>query len=393
VIRVGAVDCGKVDYTSYYGDVEVKRKGGSIKFANAKNYDEEFALKEKQGLQDGDRIATGRKSFITIMGQPEDGKTQIVCVFPDSEFSIGIREWKSSAKGEERRGAEISKLSFASGAFYVMPACAKIEIPLAQLNHIDKKREMKFLVDISQGMTVVLPGSRMEVRGNGGKPHETWPSYGSLGMTELIVTSSGMYEKSMEVDERASILASAMLQFGFAMPQDLKYDEGMMEYSARKTAEGKKKTEEAMKQMLSEEDLEKMKKSGKVSGAQFELARSMAKAMKASGDASSPAFGINMLANMDFSKMKDMPGLTAEQKKQLEEGLPQMMKMQQEFASGGKLAQLTAQANLSEKYVALAASDPVAKKGMAKYKSDFKEKLDSFSLPPYPKPDEKFRVK
>ncbi|MCX6777564.1 MAG: hypothetical protein NT157_01635 [Candidatus Micrarchaeota archaeon] len=389
---MGTVGAGDVDYTTYYGDIALRRKDGSaIKFGNAKNYDEEFALKEKQKLQDGDRVSTGKKSFITIMGHPKDGQMQMLTVFPESEFVLGIGEWEAAVKGEQQKGAEISGLKFVKGTFYVMPAGAALEIPMAKVRHIDKKREMKFMLDIVQGMTVILPGSKMEVTG-GGKTYETWPAYGSLGMTEIMVTTGGMYEKSMEVDERAGMLASSLLQMGMGMPQEFKYDEGLMDYSARKTAESKKKSAEYAKNALSEADIEKMEKAKSITESQAELARAMAKATKAAGGSSSPAFGINMLANLDLSKLKDMPGLTPEQKKQIEEGIPAMAKMQKEL-SGAKLAQITAQTNLSEKYMETARNDPVAKKQAAKAKADFKEKFDSFSLPPYPRPDEKFRVK
>ena len=390
---MGVVDCGGVDYTSYYGDITISRKGGSLKFVNAKNYDEEFALKAKQKLQDGDRISTGSKSFMTIAGQQKGGKTQFLSIFPDSEFTFSMQGWEETVKGEARRGTGISGIKFLKGTFYVNVGDIPLEIPMADVKNTDKKRELVFMLDILPGMTVILPGCRMEVKGAGsGKPYETYPSYGSLGMTELMIIAGGMYEKSMAVDERAGILSSSLLQMGMGMPSDFKYDESMMDYSARKMAEGKKKSEEAAKQMLSDEDLEKMEKSGKVGKAQAELARSMSKAMKAAGGAGSPAFGINMLANMDFSKLKDMPGLTPEQKKQLEDAAPMMAKAQAQL-SGGKLAQMSAQANLSEKYLETMRNDPVAKKTMEKAKADYKEKFDSFSLPPYPKPDEKFRVK
>ena len=392
---MGVVECGGVDYTTYYGEITLKRKsGGRALFGKAKNYDEEFALKEKQGIGDGDTVATGTKSFITIMGHPQDGKMQLLTLFPESEATLRTKGWEAAVRGEQRKGIGISEIKLAKGTFLIYPADAKLEIPMVEIEHIDKKREMKLIVDALPGMTVILPGSRMAVKGKSwGKPHETWPAYGSMGMTELLVTGSGMYEKSMEVDERAGLLAGAMPQFGLGMPQGLKYEEGMMEYSARKNREGKAKSEEAMKSMPTEADIEKMKKSGKVPAAQLEMASAMSKAMKASGGAGSPAFAISMLANMDFSKLKDMPGLTPEQRKQVEEGMPQMAAMQKEFASGGKLAQLTAQAKVSEKYMELAAGDNVARKKMDAYKAEFKQRLDSFSLPPYPKPDEKFRVK
>jgi len=159
----------------------------------------------------------------------------------------------------------------------------------------------------------------------------------------------------------------------------------------RKMKEGKAKSEESMKQMLSAEQLEEMKKSGKVPPAQIELAQAMSKAMKSG--APSSMMGINMLASMDFSKLKDMPGLTPEQRKQIEAGMPQLEKMQKEMNAGGKLAQLNAQAKFSEKYMETAATDPVAKKKLGAAYAEMREKLDSFSLPPYPRPDEKFRVK
>lgn len=390
---MGVVECGGVDYMSYYGDITVSRKGGSLKFANAKNYDEEFALKEKQKFLDGDRISTGKKSFMMIAGHSTGGKTQFLSVFPDSEFVMRIKGWNETVKGEARKGIGISELKFIKGTFYVNVGEIPLVIPMADVKNIDKQRELVFMLDILPGMTVILPGCRMEVKGAGrSKPYETYPSYGSLGMTELMITTGGMYEKNMEVDERASVLSGALLQVGMGMPQDFKYEESMMDYSARKMAEGKKKSEEAAKQMLSEEDLQKMEKSGKVNKAQAEMARAMSKAMKSAGNASSPAFGLNMLASMDFSKLKDMPGLTTEQKKQLEDAAPQMAEAQKKLA-GGKLAQMAAQANLSEKYLETMRNDPVAKKGMAKAKADYKERYDSFFLPPYPTPDEKFRVK
>ena len=390
---MGVVECGGVDYMSYYGDITVSRKGGSLKFTNAKNYDEEFALKDKQKFLDGDRITAGKKSFMLIAGHSTGGKVQFLSVFPDSEFVVRIKGWEETVKGEARKGAGISEIKFVKGTFYVNVGEIPLEIPMADIKNIDKKRELVFMLDILQGMTVILPGCRMEVKGAGrSKPYETYPSYGMLGMTELMITAGGMYEKNMEVDERAGVLSGALLQMGIGMPQDFKYEESMMDYSARKMAEQKKKSAEYAKTAPTEADLEKLRKSGKYSEGQLELARSMAKATKAAGGAGSPAFGINMLANMDFSKLKDMPGLTPEQKKQLEEAAPKMAEAQKQL-SGAKLAQMTAQANLSEKYMETMRNDPVAKKGMAKAKADYKERYETFSLPPYPKPDEKFRVK
>lgn len=389
---MGVVECGGVDYTTYYGEITLKRKGGAVKFAKAKNMDEELANKEKQKISDGDSIATGRKSFITIMGHPQDGKMQMLTLLPDSEATLRMKCWEGKAGGETRKGIGISKIECAKGTFVIYPASAKLEIPLVEITHIDKKREMKLIADVLPGMTVILPGSRMEVKGDG-KSCETWPAYGSMGMTELMVTASGMYEKTMEVDERAGMLSGALLKFGLGMPVDLNHEEKMMDYSARKMRENRAKSQEFAKQLPTEEDLGKMEKSGKFNQSQIELAKAASKAAKVSGGPGTPAFGINMLATMDFSKMKDMPGLTPEQKRQIEEAMPQMAKMQKEFASSGKLAQMAAQASLSEKFMETAANDPVAKKHINKAYSEIKEKMDSFSLPPYPKPDEKFRVK
>jgi len=390
---MGVVECGGVDYTTYYGDITLKRKSGTIKFGKPKNYDEEFALKAKQKIADGDTIATGKKSFITIAGSTQDRRlTQMITIFPESEAKLRTKAWEAPDGKDKRQGTAITAIEFSKGTFIVYPAGAKLDIPLVQVEHIDKKRDMKLIIDILPGMTVILPGSRMQVTA-GGKPHETWPAFGSMGMTELMVTPSGMYEKSMEVDERATALAGYLLQVGMGTPHDLDYDEKLTEYSARKTKENKAKTEEALKQMPTAENLEKMKKSGKFNPAALEMASAYAKAAKASGGAGTPAFGFNMLANMDFSKLKDMPGLTAEQKKQLEEAAPMMADMQKQLAGSGKLAQMTAQANLSAKYMETAASDTVAKKAVGKMYSDAKARLDTFSLPPYPKPDEKYRVK
>lgn len=392
---MGTVECGKVDYVSYYGEITLRRKsGGTVKFGKAKNFDEEFALKDKQKLQDGDTITTGRKSFMTISGKPPDNKSQFVSIYPESEIIISTKEWKAEVKGESRAGCGISKVEVVKGIVHLIPGGAQISAPLVEIENVDKKRELSLFLDVMPGMTVVLPGSRMEVKSKAtGQTCETYPAYGSIGMTELMVTGSGMYEKSMEVDERASKLGSMILLGGFMRPLDLEHEESMMGYSARKMKENKVKSEEAAKSMLTEEQIEKMKKSGKVPAAQLEMASAMAKAMKASGGAGSPAFGMNMLASMDFSKLKDMPGITPEQKKQIEDAAPRMAAMQKELNTGGKLAQLNAQANLSAKYMETAASDPVAKKKMAAMYAEMREKLDSFSLPPYPKPEERFKVK
>jgi len=390
---MGVVECRGVDYTTYYGDITLKRKSVAIKFGKPKNYDEEFALKAKQKIADGDSIVTGKKSFITITGQTQDRRLmQMISIFPESEAKIKTKAWESTEGKEKRQGTVITTIEFSKGTFIVYPAGAKLDIPLVQVEHIDKKRDMKLIIDVLPGMTVILPGSKMQVTA-GGKPHETWPAYGSMGMTELMVTPSGMYERSMEVDERASALAGYLLQMGFGMPHDLDYDEKLTEYSVRKNKENKAKTEEALKQMPTAESLEKMKKSGKFNPAALEMASAFSKAAGASGGADTPAFGFNMLASMDFSKLKDMPGLTAEQRKQIEEAAPQMAEMQKQLAGSGKLAQMTAQANLSAKYMETAASDTVAKKKMGEMYSEAKARLDTFSLPPYPKPDEKYRVK
>jgi len=392
---MGVVECGGVDYTTYYGDITLKRKSGAVKFGKPKNYDEAFALKAKQKIADGDSIVTGKKSFITITGQTQDRKLmQMISVFPESEVKFKTREWEAADGKEKRHGVAIAAIEFSKGTFIVYPAGAKLDIPLVQVEHIDKKRDMKLIIDILPGMTVILPGSRMLVAGGSrAKPHETWPAFGSMGMTELMVTPSGMYERSMEVDERASALAGYLLQVGMGIPHDLDYDEKLTEYTARKTKENKAKTEEALKQMPTAENLEKMKKSGKFDPAALEMASSYVNAAKASGGAGTPAFGFNMLASMDFSKLKDMPGLTAEQRKQIEEGAPMMAEMQKQLAGSGKLAQMTAQANLSAKYMETAANDTVAKKKIGEMYSEAKARLDTFSLPPYPKPDEKYRVK
>jgi len=390
---MGVVEYGGVDYTTYYGDVTLKRKSGTIKFGKPKNYDEAFALKAKQKIADGDSIVTGKKSFITITGSTQDRRLmQMISIFPESEAKIKTKEWEAADGKEKRHGVAIAAIEFSKGTFIVYPAGAKLDLPLVQVEHIDKKRDMRLIIDILPGMTVILPGSRMQVTA-GGKPHETWPAYGSMGMTELMVTPSGMYERTMEVDERATALAGYLMQVGFGTPHDLDYDEKLTEYTARKNKEGKAKIEEAIKQMPTAENLEKMKKSGKFDPAALELASSYVNAAKASGGAGTPAFGFNMLASMDFSKLKDMPGLTAEQRKQIEEGAPMMAQMQKQLAGSGKLAQMTAQANLSAKYMETSANDTVAKKAVGKMYSDAKARLDTFSLPPYPKPDEKYRVK
>lgn len=390
---MGVVECGGVDYTTYYGDITLKRKSSTLKFGKPKNYDEEAALKQKQKIADGDSIVTGKKSFITITGSTQDRRLmQMISIFPESEAKIKTKEWEAADGKEKRHGVAIAALEFSKGTFIVYPAGAKLDIPLVQVEHIDKKREMRLIIDVLPGMTVILPGSRMQVTA-GGKPHETWPAFGSMGMTELMVTPSGMYEKSMEVDERASALAGYLMQVGFGTPHDMDYDEKLTEYTARKNKEGKAKIDEAIKQMPTAENLEKMKKSGKFNPAALEMASSYVNAAKASGGAGTPAFGFNMLASMDFSKLKDMPGLTPEQRKQIEEAAPKMAEVQKQLAGSGKLAQMTAQANLSAKYMETAASDTVAKKKMGEMYSEAKQRLDSFSLPAYPKPDEKFRVK
>ncbi|MFA6907255.1 MAG: hypothetical protein WC263_00330 [Candidatus Micrarchaeia archaeon] len=390
---MGAVECGGVDYTTYCGEITLSHRGGAVRFGQAKGFDEEFALKEKQKIADGDRITTGRKSFITIMGHPQGGAMQRVCAYPESEFTLRTRDWEATVKGERRKGREISHLSLVKGAFSVHPASAGVEIPMVKLEdrHTAKEGQFNYIIDIVQGMTVVVPGCTMLVSG-GGRSHEAKPWFGMLGMTEVMVTGSGIFEKKTEVDARVSVLAQ-YAGFSLSMGGMVSGPESMMEYSARKNRDARAKGEEALKGMPAEADLEKMQKEGKVSAAQAEMSRAMAKAMKASGGAGSPAFGMNMLANMDFSKLKDMPGITPEQRKQLEEGLPQMMKMQKEFAESGQMAKLTAQANLSEKYMEIAAGDPVAKKRMAKAQSDLQARLDAYELPPYPAPKEWARVK
>ncbi|VVB58348.1 Uncharacterised protein [Candidatus Anstonella stagnisolia] len=389
---MGVVETGNVAYTNYTGDITLARKGQKTKFAQAKNMDEELELMQKQKIQDGDCISTGRKSFITIAGHPKGGAFQFISVFPESELVLRTKNWEGAVKGEEQKGQGISKIEFAKGTFIVYPADAQLEIPLVEIKDIneDKGMQFKFILDIVQGATVVIPGSRMLVKSKaGGKPCETYPAYGSMGMTQLMVTTSGMYEKSMEVDERVAKLSSTALQIGMGIPAGLKYEEGSAEYALRKIKENKKKTEEAVKS-AGEIDVEAMRKKG-ASEAQIELAKSMRASMKAASG-SGAAFGINMLASMDFSKMKDMPGLTPEQKKQMEEAAPKFAQLQKQL-SGAKLQQINAQAQLSEKYLQTAASDPVAKKRVNQAKAQMQEMIDSFSLPPYPKPDEKFRVK
>jgi|GEM_PF-1217268 len=392
---MGVVECGGVDYTTYYGDITLKRKSSTLKFGKPKNYDEEAALKQKQKIADGDSIVTGKKSFITITGQTQDRRLmQMITIFPESEAKLKTKDWEAADGKEKRRGVAIAAMEFSKGTFIVYPAGAKLDIPLVQVEHTDKKRDMRLIIDVLPQMTVILPGSRMLVTAESrSKPYETWPAFGSMGMTELMVTPSGMYERSMEVDERATALSGYLLQVGMGTPHDLDYDEKLTEYSNRKLKEAKAKGQEAAKTLPTEADLEKMKKSGKFDPAALEMASAYAKAAKASGGAGTPAFGFNMLASMDFSKLKDMPGLTPEQRKQIEEAAPKMAEMQKQLAGSGKLAQMTAQANLAEKYMETAANDPVAKKTITKVYSDAKAMLENFSLPPYPKPDEKFRVK
>ncbi|MFA6328518.1 MAG: hypothetical protein WCY41_03660 [Candidatus Micrarchaeia archaeon] len=391
---MGVVECGNVDYTTYCGEITLKRKsGGTLKFGQAKNYDEEFALKEKQKISDGDTVATGRKSFITIMGSPKDGGMQRVCAYPESELVLRTRGWEATVKGEARKGTEISKLTLVKGAFFIHPATAEVEIPMVKLEdrHTAKEGQFNYIADIAPGMTVVVPGCTMLISG-GGRGHVAKPWFGMMGMTEVMVTGSGIFEKKTEVDARVTML-SQYAGFSLAPGGMMSGPESMMEYSARKNEENRKKGEEAMKSMPTEADLERMKKEGKVNPAQLEMASAMAKAMKASGGAGSPAFGMNMLANMDFSKLKDMPGITPEQRKQLEEGLPQMAKMQKEFAESGQMEKLAAQANASAKFMEAAAGDPAMKKKMAKMQTDLQAKLDAYELPPYPAPKEWARVK
>lgn len=386
-----ATGTGNVEYANYVGEISFLRKGKKISLGHAKNFDEELQLKQKQKILDGDRIITESRSFITIAGHPKGGAFQFISVFPQSELVLRTKNWEGEVKGQLQKGECISRMEFARGTFIAYPADAQLEVPLAKIidANDDKEMQFKFILDIVPGATVILPGSKMQIKGCG-KTHETHPAYGSMGLTQVMVTSSGMYEKSMEVDERAAKISSSALQIGMGMPADFKYEESMMEYGARKNAENKKKIEEAARS-AGEFDEAKMAKMKGVSKAQIELAKAMNASIKASAG-SGPAFGINMLASMDFSKMKDLPGISEEQKKQLEQAAPMFEKMQKEL-KGEKLQQLAAQAKLSEKYMELAASDPVAKKRREKYRKELQEMIDSFSLPPYPKPEEKFRVK
>jgi hypothetical protein len=212
-----------------------------------------------------------------------------------------------------------------------------------------------------------------------------------MGMTELIITRSGMFEKKTKVDERVTRLCEYA---GFGMMpgyMDGK-EEDLAQYSQRKSQEGRMKMEEYKKNMPSEADIEKMGKEGKLNFAQLEMARASAKAMKESGG-SGQAYAMNMLAAMDFSKLKDMPGITAEQKKQLEEAAPELAQMQMKMAQNNTAKKLGARAKLAEKYMEASANDIVLKKKMAQVKTDMKTKLDSYELPPYPVPKEWARVK
>lgn len=386
-----AVDCGRVGYLSYCGEIIVKRKSGTLKFSEASGFDEQAKLAQKQKLMDGDRITTGRKSFINITGNPPDNSSQSVCAYPESEFVMRTEGWENTVKGERRKGEAISSLELLKGAFSIYPASAEVKIPMVKIEDRNAKKGVSFhyIVDILPDMVVVVPGCKMLVT-SGGKSHEAAPWFGMMGMTELIVTTSGMFEKKTEVDARVAKLCEyagfSPVAAGMASGK-----ESIAEYSAKKIAEGRKMQEEQMKNTMGEEDLDKMAKEGKLTASQLEMARASAKAMKASGG-SGAAYAMGMLANMDFSKLKDMPGLTPEQKKQLEEGMPQMMKMQQEL-SGGKLEQLNARMKLSEKYMAAAAEDPVMKKKMAKMGGDLADKLAAYELPAYPAPKEWARVK
>ena len=388
---MGIVDCGGVDYTSYCGDITIRRKGGELKFGQAKNYDEEFALKAKQGLQDNDRIITGKKSFITIMGNPKDNRMQSVSAYPESEFVMGMGGWEATVDGERRKGVEISRLELLKGAFSLYPASAEVDMPMVKVEDRNAKKGVSFhyIVDILPDMVVVLPGCKLLVS-SGGKEYETSPWFGMIGMTELIATRSGMFEKKTKVDERATRLCE-YAGFTLAPGGMVSGSESMMEYSARKNEEGKAKTAEYMEQAPSGADIERMGKEGKLSPAQLEMARASSKAMKESGG-SGPAYAMNLFANMDFSKLKGMPGLTPEQRKQLEEGMPQMVEMQRKMAEGGA-AKLTARMRLSEKYVAATAGDPIIKKRMAQVQTGLAAKLDAYALPPYPVPKEWARVK
>lgn len=388
-----AVDCGGVAYSSYCGEVAVKRKGGSsVKFGKASGFDEEMQLRQKQEIKDGDRITTGRKSFMTIMGHPQDNSMQMVCAYPESEFLVRTKDWEGEKKGEKQKGTEISKLELVRGAFSIYPAAAEVKIPMVEIKDTNKKKDVTFhyIVDILPDMTVVIPGCAMQVTA-AGKSHETKPWFGMMGMTELMVTRSGMFEKKTEVDARVTMLSS-YANFSTGLGGMVSGGESMMEYSSRKMEEGKKKSEEAMRQMPTDADLEQMRKSGKFSEAQIEMSRAMSKSMKESGG-SGPAAAFGMLAAMDFSKLKDMPGITPEQRKQIEEAAPKMAEMQKKMKESGQMEKATAQAKLSEKYMSLAATDPVMKKRLAAAQQDNQSKLDAYELPPYPAPKEWARVK
>ena len=376
-----------VGYSGYVGDVSVMRKGKTIKFERAKNYDEYYKLIEKQTIEDGDRIVTGKKSVIIIMGRSKDDKLQSVNMFPESELVIHCKDWEQVKGDEKRIGQEMSKIELVKGVFSVSPADAEVTCPFAEIENADDK-DPTFIVDIVDEFNVVIPGVKLKVTNKStGKSYETFPPWGMIGLAELVVTRNGIYEKSMEwIDKRVTAIQSASGIFANINP-DFMFEESSMEYSNRKLKEGEKSMDQY--DYLKDLDVEKMK-DAKMSPEQIEFAKMMAQQYKSSGK-SPQTFAFGMLQNMDFEKLMNMPGITPEQREQMKQALPQMKKIQEEF-KGGKGEQLKAQMDFSKRYTETAAGDPVIKKNMQKKKAEAQTTLDEYSLPPYPKLLERYKV-
>ncbi|MCX6775967.1 MAG: hypothetical protein NT130_03915, partial [Candidatus Micrarchaeota archaeon] len=113
-------------YSGYVGDISVIRKGKTTKFEKAKNYDEYYKLTEKQTIEDGDRIATGKKSVIILMGRSKDDKLQSINMFPESELIIHCKDWEQVKGDAKRIGQEISKIELVKGICSVSPAGAEV---------------------------------------------------------------------------------------------------------------------------------------------------------------------------------------------------------------------------------------------------------------------------
>lgn len=391
------VSCGGIDYTSYVGDIKVVRLDGTeITFGKPKSLDEDAQLRIKQKLQDGDRILVGKQSAICIMGNPKDGMTQMVLAFPESEFSLSTTSWEhlDKKKNETRKGCGIAHFELLRGIFKLVPGGCTISSPHGEIKATDAKgKDAQLIVEVMHDLMMVMPSTKTQVKNTAGGTHTCTPAFGTMGLTELIVTPNAVYEKKMEIDARVQTFSGKAMEFATILNPDMIYEESTAQFTHRK----QKETRAALalthaQQANAMKELKTLPASALGMAPEgVEFAKMMSEQFEKSSG--SPAtFSANMLANLNLEMMKNLPGLTEEQRRQVEESIPEFSKLQKELKANG---QLGARVRLSEKMIETIATDPVAKKKRMAQRKEALSILENFSpkkLPPYPKLDSKFKV-